>query len=240
MGSHSSSDEKPSFWTRAGLWTLKVIIMSSIVSCIIIGYFQFFRPCDRLMVCSQNTVEKGDIIQAATYAIDHAQQSVVLLEWFIITLMSLFAGVVAYLIVSQINANKELVRMRSQAQEINGLVHEWRKQIGVMNRILGIMPRRILSHDLVDTFLERGGDPNSADRAEAIQWQQWQKWTIMGDESGYISLKEIGPDQLSKNVKFVIFMEIEEIKGQIGDQSDFIPHEELNQRLEKLRSLITI
>jgi hypothetical protein len=240
MGNQFENEGKPSFWKRAGIWALKVIIMSATVSSIIIGYFQFFRPCDRLMVCSPDTIEKGDIIQAATFAIDHAQQSVILLEWFIITLMSLFAGVVAYLIIQQINANKELQRMRSQAQEVNGLVHEWRKQIGVMNRILGIMPKRILSPDLVDTFLERGGDLKSADRAEAHHWQQWQKWTVMGDESGYTSLKEIGPEHLSKNVRFVIFMEIEELKGQIGDQSDFVPHEELNQRLEKLRSLLTI
>ncbi len=228
-------------WIRVGKWILKVCIMAAVNSIIIIGYFIYFKPCNRIAYCSSSMPQElAGIEQVAMYAIENAQQSVVLLEWFIITLMSIFAGVVAYLSIAQINANKELQRMRIQAQEIIELKREWANQIAATNKILRILPRRILSPEMVDNIQEQGVDPNREDIREAHQWFFWQKWNVLGDESGYTSLVAIGPNHLSQNIKFVIFLEIEETKKNIEDGMDLNSPHDLKAKLDKLRSLIVI
>ena len=227
-------------WIRVGKWIIKVCIMALVNSIIVIGYFIYFKPWDQIIFSSgSKPLELAGIEQIAAYAIDNAQQSVVLLEWFIVTLMSIFAGVVAYLSIAQINANKELQRMRIQAQEIIELKKEWANQIAATNKILRVLPRRILPPDMVDSLQEQGEDPNREDLREAQQWFLWQKWIVLKQESGYKALKSIRPNLLSKNIKFVIFLEIEETKEQIQEGLDLNSSNDLKDKLEKLQSLLS-
>lgn len=177
------------------------------------------------------------IEEIAALAIEKSHQAVSIIEWFVITFITISAGLVVYFLRTFITTNRELDVLKAQIKEASSILEQYTQLNVQLQQILISLPRRILApgiaQEAVDNHLL---SKNALD--EMYQWFNWQKWIILKDETGYETLTELNVEELSTNMKIIIVQEISTIHHRIKNRFDQQIMSDEREQLEKLQMLL--
>ena len=150
-------------------------------------------------------------------AIEASQNAVTLMEWLIITISTIFAGVVAFLFKSSEKTAKSLTTLttahqlsendlRKTHELLNNLTSHY---FEIQNELINIT-NRIIPYEVASKARELG-TITEAEFEESQQWLFWQKWILLKEEEPYNSLlackrSTIG---LFLNIRRVIILELD-------------------------------
>lgn len=177
------------------------------------------------------------IEEIAALAIEKSNQAISIIQWFVITFITISAGLVVYFLKTFLSTNRELDVLRGQIKEASSILDQYMQINGHLQEILVSLPRRILPPSLAQDAMNRGLiSPN--DRDETYLWLSWQKWIILHDDTGYQTLMELSVDVLPTNLKIIILEEISLIQKQVQARHDKKIRREEREQLNKLQMLL--